>query len=210
MKTTDCRWTAVVLPLLLSAAACNRPGLVSNSQALTDTGRQWQGKGFGFVWDEATPDTLGTDSPVRFSGVAYSCSLDDFYANVGLSGPISPTDLLSVIGSAAVDPSDVALVAVSPTVSVYGLDVPMTGSVNTPNGVCDAQVVARFSVQVDLEAETATFMEATAIDGVMLCTHESGISINISIPTMALPRPVKIPINVLETEACQQDLRSEP
>jgi hypothetical protein len=211
VKTFNCRCTLLLGSLLLMAAGCNRPELGSSTQGLSDTDRQWAGKGFGFVWDEATPDTVGTDSPVRFSGVAYSCTLGDFYANTALSGPISASDKINVIGSANMDTSEaVPLSGGKPWILYYEVSVPMTGSVNSPNGVCDAEVNARLVAKVDLQEMTASFTEATAVDGEMVCTHKNGMTIKISIPTMALPLLDKIRINVLETEACLKDLGSKP
>ena len=190
--------------LLLVATGCNMPGGSSGGQSQADLNREWEGKGFGFVWDDPT-----ADGQLRFSGVAYGCTINDFYANLELSGPLGDGTNVHLLGSAAMTETPIDEPAPS-TATVYALEVPLTGSINWSDAVCDAQYMIWLSVRVDLATGMATIVEATGSGNRMTCTQQ-GVTVSAELPIpLDLPHPADIPINVLETEACRQDLGQLP
>ena len=192
------------MSVLVGAAGCNAPASSPAAQSQADLDREWQGNGFGFVWDEPT-----ADGELRFSGVAYGCTINEFYANLELSGPLGDGTNLLLMGSATMP--EIPLVEPAPSTAVsYSLEVPLTGVTNFSDAVCDSEYAIWLSVRDDMEARTATILEATGSEGRMTCTQQ-GVTVSAELPiTSQLPHPAGIPINVLETEACRQDLGQQP
>ncbi len=190
--------------VVLLATGCNLPGAPSGVQSQSDLDRDWQGKGFGFVWDEPT-----ADGELRFSGVAYGCTINDFYANLELSGPLGDGTHIDLSGAATMPEAPVVEMAPSTAVG-YSLEVPLSGVTNFGDAVCETEYRIWLIVRVDLAARTAAIQEATGSGARMTCTQQ-GVTVSAELPiTSQLPRPAGIPINVLETEACRQDLQSLP
>lgn len=103
------------------------------------------------------------------------------------------------------------IVELAPSTAVsYSLQVPLAGVTNFSDAVCDSEYAIWLSVRVDLEARTATILEATGSEGRMTCPQQ-GVTVSAELPiTSQLPHPAGIPISVLETEACRQDLGQQP
>lgn len=179
------------------------PGVSSGASGQTDIVQQWEGKGFGFVWDEPIPEGL------RFSGVAYGCTINDFYANLEIAGPLGDGTNIDLIGSATMDGLPIVGLQ-SSSVYYYALDVPLSDTLDVPDADCLAQYTVRLSVEVDLQANAASITDATGMSGSVTCTKE-GVTVSAPIPVPSqLPMPRSIRINVLDTDACLQDLQSLP
>jgi len=207
MEPRGHRRLALLLSVGLLSLGCNMLAASSRSQA--DIEREWANKGFGFVWDEAIPDSPVSESPLHFSGVAYGCTINSFYANLTIEGPIGDGGNMTLNGSAAMAETPLVGLVGSETSALitYSLEnVPLTGLVTTGDGnVCDADLtVSLFSVQVDLVEGTATITQATASEPRMTC---EGMTIEMPF-VMRLPLPASTSINALETEACREDLES--